>query len=346
MSENAVATINPFGAVSAGAGAPRGAMTEALVQREVAEVQAAMLLAKKFPRDPIAAMDRILNSCSRQTLAESGMYQYSRGGSDVTGPSIRLAETLAQGWGNLLCGVAEVSRGTGSSECLAYAWDLETGFRDEKRFTVRHWRDTKAGGRPLTDERDIYELIANMGARRKRACLLTVIPGDVVEAAVRQCEVTLHTKAEVTEDRIKSLLEKFATYGVTKEQIEKRIQRRIESLTPALLVSLGKVYNSLRDGMSAPSDWFEVAATDAAGAPDPGSKVAEINAKVAAAKAAKAKAPAPDAAPTFATIAEVINSATGGDDLDTALSLIHDGLPEDQRAELAAMAKVRRGELA
>ena len=38
--------------------------------------------------------------------------------------------------------------------------------------------------------------------------------------------------------------------------IEKRIQRRLEAMTPALMVQLGKVYNSLKDGMSVVSDWF------------------------------------------------------------------------------------------
>jgi hypothetical protein len=54
------------------------------------------------------------------------------------------------------------------------------------------------------------------------------------------------------------LLEAFAGYGVTKEQIEKRIQRRIDSIQPAQVVALRKVYASLRDGMSAPTEWFDV----------------------------------------------------------------------------------------
>jgi hypothetical protein len=50
---------------------------------------------------------------------------------------------------------------------------LETGYYDERQFQVRHWRDRKqGGGYQLTDERDIYELIANFGQRRKRAVLL------------------------------------------------------------------------------------------------------------------------------------------------------------------------------
>lgn len=246
---------NPFSAPIVAA--PTGAAAAALVQREVAEVQAAMVIAKAHPRDPRLAMDRILTACTRETLAENALYEYARGGQTVTGPSIRLAEEIARQWGNILCGVTELARNAGSSECLAYAWDLETNFRDEKRFTVRHWRDTKKGGYAITDERDIYELIANMGARRKRACILAVIPGDVTEAAVRQCDMTMKTREEVTPERLKALVEAFAKFGVTKEQLEKRIQRHLDSITPALLVNLRKIYNSLKDGMSQPGDWFE-----------------------------------------------------------------------------------------
>jgi hypothetical protein len=238
-----------------------------VIQREVAEIQTAYMIAKRFPRDPIQAMDRILNACARPTLAEVAIYEYARGGTKIDGPSVRLAEALAQAWGNLNAGVTILSSRTGESECIAYAVDLESGYREERRFTVKHWRDTKNGGYAIKDERDIYELAANMGARRKRACILAVIPGDVVEAAVSQCSLTLATKMEVTPERLKSLLEKFSEFGVTQEQIEGRIQRRLDAMTPALMVGLGKVYNSMKDGMSKPSDWFGAAA--GADGPDP-----------------------------------------------------------------------------
>ena len=53
-----------------------------------------MVIAKKFPRDEVESYNRILRSCQRKSLAESAMYEYPRGGTKVTGPSIRLAETM------------------------------------------------------------------------------------------------------------------------------------------------------------------------------------------------------------------------------------------------------------
>jgi hypothetical protein len=236
-----------------------GALAAVQASREIAEVQAAMIIARQFPRDHMRANDQILNACMRPTLAEKALYTYSRGGQDVTGPSIRLAETLAQYWGNIQFGVRELEQGDGVSTVEAFAWDIETNVRDVKIFQVAHERHTRKGVALLTDPRDIYELVANQGSRRLRACILGIIPGDVQEAAIEQCERTLAASADTSPDAQKALLERFAEFNVTKNQIEKRIQRRIDAIQPAQVVDLRKVYCSLRDGMSKPEDWFEVA---------------------------------------------------------------------------------------
>ncbi|HMW88227.1 MAG TPA: hypothetical protein PKD65_19555 [Nitrospira sp.] len=258
MNEN----LNPFAMTAAPAQSGGGALARGNEQRAVAEVQAAVLMAKRFPRDQIAAMDRILNSFTRPSLAEVSQYQYSKGGTDVSGPSIRSAEAIAQQWGNIDFGFRELSRGVGHdgvpfSEVEAYAWDMETLTRKPLQFIVRHWRDTKKGGYKITDERDIYELVANQAQRRVRACLLSIIPGDVTEAAMKQADLTLKSTADIGPEAQAKMVEAFSGYGVTKEQIEKRIQRRLDTIQPAQMVSLKKIYVSLRDGMSTAADWFD-----------------------------------------------------------------------------------------
>lgn len=257
---NSVENNNPFAVAVRNQGAT--AMSDASASKMVAEIQAQMTLAKKFPRDPRQAMDNILNACTRSSLAESALYSYSRGGTDITGPSIRLAEAMAQSWGNMDIGIKEIEQVNGASIVEAYALDLETNTRQSKIFQVPHLRYTKGGARRLEDPRDIYELVANQGARRLRACILAVIPGDVTEAAVKQCEVTLHASADTGPESIKKMVDAFASLGVTRAQIEARIQRRLESIQPAQVVALKKIFSSLRDGMSAPADWFAVAETE------------------------------------------------------------------------------------
>ena len=234
-----------------------GALAVAETQRAVAEVQAAMILARQFPRDEQECLDKMLVAFQRQKLAEQALYSYSRGGTEITGPSIRAAEAIAQNWKNLQFGIRELSQQNGESTVEAFCWDVETNVRQVKVFQVPHVRSKKTGNVKLTDTRDIYELVANQGARRLRACILGVIPGDIVEAIVDQTEETLKSKADTSPAALKKLVEAFSAYNVTQEMIEKKIQRRLEAITPAQIVNMRKIYNSLKDGMSAPWDWFE-----------------------------------------------------------------------------------------
>lgn len=235
------------------------AMVEVEQQRALAEVQGAIVLAKRFPRNQKEAMDRIEVACQRPGLAEQALYSYSRGGTEITGPSIRLAEAIAQNWQNLQFGIRELEQRNGESTVEAFAWDVENNTRHVKTFQVKHERHTKKGNYRLEDPRDIYEMTANQGARRLRAAILAIIPGDVIESAVTQCELTLKAKADTSPEALRKLVDTFEKFSVSKEQIEKRIQRRLETITPAQLVNLRKIYNSLKDGMSTAADWFEVA---------------------------------------------------------------------------------------
>jgi hypothetical protein len=265
---------NPF-AGNAGQG-NAGAL--AVQSRENAEVMAMAVMAKRFPRDPIVACDRIKNAFTRPSLAEKAQYQFARGGSDIVGPSIHSAQAIAQQWGNMSNGWREVSRyvgpdGVGVSEVEAFSVDYETVNREAITFHVRHWRDTKSGGYKLKDERDIYELCANQAQRRKRACILAQLPGDIVDMAMQQAGVTLKSKADTSPEAMAKMLEAFALFGVTKEHIEKRIQRRLDSIQAAQVVQLKRIYASLRDDMSVPEDWFEM--TLAAGAAEPATQKPE-----------------------------------------------------------------------
>ena len=82
---------------------------------------------------------------------------------------------------------------------------------------------------------------------------------------------------------------------MTKQQIETRIQRKIEAIAPAQFVKLTEIFNSLKDGMSEPSDWFEVATEEAESAPSAADALKETLKSSRAPKAAKkAEPPKPE----------------------------------------------------
>ncbi len=238
----------------------RNTQTEMMISRQAQEVQGAMVIAKRFPRDEVESFNRIIQACKRKSLAESATYEYPRGATKVTGPSIRLAEAMAQNWGNLDFGITELEQKNGESQVMAYAWDLETNTRQVKIFSVPHIRSTKKGNVPLTDPRDIYEMVANQGARRLRSCILGIIPGDVVEAAVKQCEETLvNGEEKPLIDLVRDMAGIFQNeFGVPLEAIEKYIGCKSEAFSMRDLVRLKRVYRSIHDGMAKREDFFEL----------------------------------------------------------------------------------------
>ena len=231
-------------------------MGMALATREAQEVQAQMIIAQNFPRNYDIITRRINEACSNYDLASVAIYSYPRGGIQVEGPSIRLAEAIAQNYGNLDFGIVELENGNGESKVKAYCIDLETNTRSVKIFTVPHVRYSRANGlMKLTDPRDVYEMVANNGARRLRSCILSVIPGHITNNAVTICRSTMLTKY----DKVKFLAAaaELVKSGVTREMIESKFRKKIEALTPTEGVRVITIANSIKDGLSNVEDWFE-----------------------------------------------------------------------------------------
>lgn len=283
---------NPFGDMTAlKAETPSGL---ALQTAAMAEVMAGFQFAKMFPRNEMAAYNKIIQACGRDALAEKAVYSYPRGGEAISGPSIHLARTLKLAWGNIHAGIKEVSQKDGATHMVAFALDLETNTSEIKEFVVKHQRDTRGGPVKLTSDRDIYEMGANMGARRERACILAVIPPDVIEAAVAACEATLKAKINITPELIENMTKAFAAYGITKQMIVKRLGRPIDKISEGNVLQLKGILNSLKDGMSTPDQHFDTTAE----VQQEGATIKEkLNAKVAAQQQKTEPAQEPDQRP-------------------------------------------------
>jgi hypothetical protein len=242
-------------------GGPQNGMVTTAISRQGQEVQAAIVIAKNYPRDEQAARQRIMETCKRPALADVAIYTYPRGTTKVEGPSIRLAEAIAQNWGNIDFGVVELEQRDGESTVLAYAWDLQSNVRQAKTFTIPHVRDTKQGRKEVRDARDVYEIVSNNAARRLRACILGVMPGDVVEDAVAVCNATMKANTgNISSEKLTAMIESFMEYGVSLEMLEARLKHKIQACNASEVVQLRKVYQSLKDGMGKPEDFFEAAA--------------------------------------------------------------------------------------
>ncbi|WP_201451755.1 hypothetical protein [Rhodovarius lipocyclicus] len=241
--------------------APRGASQATMVEqsRAVAEVQAAVIVAMRNPRVVDMAMQEMRQVCGITELAERAFFRFGRGGQQVTGESVHLARELARIWGNVVFGLTELSRDDhrGQSEMQAYAWDLQTNARSQTTFIVPHSRDTKNGAKALTDMRDIYENNANMGARRLREMIFAVLPVWFREEAASICRHTLeHGGGKPLVQRIADCVQGYASIGITRAQLERRMGRKVDALTAEDVASLGVMFKSIKRGEVQRDDEF------------------------------------------------------------------------------------------
>jgi hypothetical protein len=224
-------------------------------------------------------MDRadrdMLRSCGQRSLAEKAFFRYARGGSQISGASVQLARELARCFGNMQFGIVELRRDDqhGQSEMQAWAWDVQTNTRSSTTFIVQHVRDSRNGTTQLTDQRDIYENNANMGARRLREMIFAILPGWFTEDAVSACYRTLEGDASELPERITNSIKGFAALGIRESQLVQKIGAPVNKWTAADLAQLTVIYRSLKRGETSRDEEFTPAtltAADITSAPAPG----------------------------------------------------------------------------
>ncbi len=220
--------------------------------RAVAEVQAAVIVARQFPRNEALAVQKIKTAFSQQNLAARSFFRFSRGGSTVNGETIQFAKELARCWGNIHHGLAELRRDdvAGESEMQAWAWDLETNERASTTFIVPHTRWANKTATRLEDPRDVYESNSNNGARRLREMIFTVLPSWYREQAKEIATNTLNNGAgdKPRAQRVADAIAAFETIGITVDQIEAKLGRDSDKWTNIDLGQLQIIYQSIDRG--------------------------------------------------------------------------------------------------
>ena len=248
--------------------------------REMQEVQAQAVLAKRFPRDEAKVLEKLQAEAGRTTLIEANraFYRYKQGRQTIVGMTIRVAEILARCWGNISCGVKEIGETKGGKQLEAYCWDLETNFRRSISFDVENVIYSRVDSerpelgynkRKLETPAEKYNNLANYGARRLRTCIFSVIPVhflDRIEKILKKVEKE-HLEMIPIPDQIKEILAFFEMMNVNKKTLEQHLGKALEKCTPEDTANLYQIRNSLKGGHSTLQDWFPEMATPTQASP-------------------------------------------------------------------------------
>jgi hypothetical protein len=237
--------------------------------RAVAQVQAAVVIARNFPRDEQRAIRLMQEACARPSLANKAFYEYRRGNERVTGSTIKLAQELARIWGNIDFGMTELSVDpvNARSEMLAYAWDLEANTRFGQIVIVHHLRDKRVNGEKVAervqDQRDVYEMNISNSARRLREAIRRVVPDWFFDEAETICRRTLENPGDglTLAQRISRVAAAFEGKGIDAARLEARVGKPAREWTAFDVAQLKITWESLGRGETTPEEAFPLRAT-------------------------------------------------------------------------------------
>jgi hypothetical protein len=224
-----------------------------------AEIQAAIIVALKFPRNEDAAYQKLLAACRRPSFAREAFYRFPRGKGDdqvmVEGPSVNLAREAARVYRHMRWGIAVLSETKEERQIEGWAYDLENNNKvsQQDQFSKIVYR--RSEGWIPANERELRELTGRRGAILYRNCLLQLLPRDWVEYAINLAKQTLRDDAaKDPEAERKRIILAFSNLNVSVEALEQFLGHKVAECSPAELVDLRAVYKSIADGATTWSD--------------------------------------------------------------------------------------------
>jgi len=265
--------INPFDGAQPSV-IPQDTGALAAVTREQTEIQSAIIVAKKFPRNEAESYSRAVKSFERPAMAEAAAYRFPRGGTNIEGPSVDTAREIARCWKNIRYGlrIADV-RHDFTQKCdfikiKGYAHDLEANnyveTEDEFRALIqRKNKKTNATEWVQPDERDLRELVNRRGAICVRNALLQVLPPDVVDEVLRTARETLRRAAageleQNRDDAVRRLAVAFDRIAITVPMIERFLGHKLDVISDEELAQLRTIWKSISDGQARREEFFKL----------------------------------------------------------------------------------------
>lgn len=154
-------------------------------------------------------------------IASACIYTLPRGGKQITGPSVRLAEIAASAYGNLHVGARVLDAADRTVTAQGVAWDLEKNLR----VTIESQRRiTGKTGKRYDD--DMITVTGNAAASiALRNAIFRVVPRAYVDQILAAARRVAVGDARTLVQRRSNAIEHFNRLGVTTPQILSRLEK-------------------------------------------------------------------------------------------------------------------------
>lgn len=224
------------------------------------EIDIAINTARRFPRQPAVVRTKMMSLATMdQESAEACFYTLPRGGKNIQGPSIRLAEIAVSCYQNLRVGtriIQTVSQGENPHVVIqAVCFDLENNscVTIEKRRRIIG-KKSKGG---VIDEDDINLATNACSAIAFRDSVFKIVPLILVKPVFEAAKKVAIGDAKTLVDRRAKCLDTFAKMGIAKERVLAKLERKSidEIVLDDIEVLLG-LHNAIRENEISPDEAF------------------------------------------------------------------------------------------
>lgn len=224
-----------------------------------AEIDTMISTAKRFPRD-LAAFTRgaAQMACRSEETAISCFYRLGRGDNAIEGASVRFAEILAATYGNFRVGSRLVTVAREYVVVEGIAIDLQNNYahRTEVTGQIVYGKNSRTPGKRYPADQ-IRVTIQATAAKAERNAVLKAVPRAVWEPILQEAYEVAKGKAEDLPIRRQKVIQAFALYGISEEDLLRRLELRDRNqMTADHIVDLRTVYAAIKRGEVAPEEAF------------------------------------------------------------------------------------------
>ena len=218
----------------------------ALMDMERAQIDAAVSTAKKYPRSIKEFKRKAMEmACLDEETAGSMFYAIPRGGKNIEGPSVRLAEVVGASYTNLRYGARIV--GTDDKFVTAQGMCFDVENNTSVSVEVKR-RITDKKGRRFND--DMIQVTSNAACSiALRQAMFKVVPFAFVKPIFQEAKLCSIGKAKSTKERRNSMLDWFKKTGATEAQVLLVVGKKgVDDLTTDDLILLRGLATAIKDG--------------------------------------------------------------------------------------------------
>jgi hypothetical protein len=228
-----------------------------------AELDSQIATAKAYPRNPQNCIEYALQLATMdEETAQSCFYVLPRKDKDgskveIKGGSIRLAEIMANAWGNLQAATRIIENDGKSITAEGVAHDLERNVKISMQNKVSIVFGTKSG-KPYTANADMQTMLSNAAsAKALRNAIFKVIPKALIDRVLTKAMEFSVGDSKTVIGKINDILDKLVKMGLQKQDILDYYEcKTVSDITPEIYRSLIGVGTAIKDKMITPAEVF------------------------------------------------------------------------------------------